>query len=75
MAPSSMFISKEGREGIEMPGGFEKCARCQIVFVTAQTDEDTVERITTSRSQGQPVLSKPVFRHTLASAVAAVTKH
>jgi CheY-like chemotaxis protein len=45
-----------------------------IVFVTAQSDEDTVERIH-EQVPGAPVLSKPVFRHTLAGAVAEVTKH
>jgi hypothetical protein len=51
-------------------------------LVTVQTvigheqpsDEDTVERIH-EQVPGAPVLSKPVFRHTLAGAVAAVTKH
>jgi response regulator of citrate/malate metabolism len=62
-----------GREGIEIAQLREVC-EVPIVFVTAQSDEDTIERIH-EQVAGAPVLSKPVFRHTLAGAVAAVTKH
>jgi hypothetical protein len=44
------------------------------VFVTAHGDEDTLERIH-EQVPGAPVLSKPVFRRTLADAVAEATKH
>jgi response regulator of citrate/malate metabolism len=63
-----------GREGIEIARWLREVCEVPIVFVTAQTDEDTVERIH-EQVPGAPVLSKPVFRHTLASAVEAVTKH
>jgi CheY-like chemotaxis protein len=45
-----------------------------IVFVTAYSDEDTLERIH-EQVPGAPVLSKPVYPEGLADAVAAVTKH
>ena len=71
MLRSWMFVSKEAAKALKLPGGFEKCV-VPIVFVTAQTDEDTVERIH-EQVPGAPVISKPVFRHTLVGAVAAVT--
>ena len=61
-----------GREGIEIARWLREVCEVPIVFVTAQTDEDTVQRIH-EQVPGAPVLSKPVFRHTLAGAVAAVT--
>ena len=63
-----------GREGIEIARWLREVCQVPIVFVTAQSDEATVERIH-EQVPGAPVLSKPVFRHTLAGAVAAVTKH
>ena len=45
-----------------------------IVFVTAQRDEGTVERIH-KLVPGAPLLSKPIFRHKLGDALSAVTKH
>ena len=63
-----------GREGIEIAKWLREVCEVPIVFVTAQGDENTVERIH-EQVPGAPVLSKPVFRHTLAGAVAAVTKH
>ena len=63
-----------GREGIEIARWLREVCQVPIVFVTAQRDEATVERIH-EQVPGAPVLSKPVFRHTLAGAVAAVTKH
>jgi hypothetical protein len=39
-----------------------------IVFVTANSDEDTLTRIH-ERVPGAPVLSKPVYRKQLAKAV------
>jgi hypothetical protein len=44
------------------------------VFVTAYGDADTIERIH-DQVPNAPVLSKPVFRHQLADAIATVTKH
>jgi hypothetical protein len=56
-----------GREGIEI-------ALVPIVFITGFNDAGTLERIH-EQVPGAPVLSKPVFRRTLAHAVAEVTKH
>ena len=61
-------------EGIEIARWLREVCQVPIVFVTAQRDAATVERIH-EQVPGAPVLSKPVFRHTLAGAVAAVTKH
>jgi hypothetical protein len=44
-----------------------------IVFVTAYCDADTLERIHTV-VPAAPVLSKPVYRQTLADAVLAATQ-
>jgi CheY-like chemotaxis protein len=63
-----------GREGIEIARWLRKVCEVPIVFVTAYGDEDTLERIH-EQVPGAPVLSKPVFRRTLADAVAEVTKH
>ena len=63
-----------GREGIEIARWLREVCEVPIVFVTAQNDEDTIDRIH-EQLPGAPVLSKPVFRHALAGAVAAVTKH
>ena len=63
-----------GREGIEIARWLREVCQVPIVFVTAQRDAATVERIH-EQVPGAPVLSKPVFRHTLAGAVAAVTNH
>ena len=62
-----------GREASKLRDGLEVC-EVPIVFVTAQSDEDTVERVH-EQVPGAPVLSKPVFRATLADALAEVTKH
>ena len=63
-----------GREGIEIARWLREVCQVPIVFVTAQRDAATVGRIH-EQVPGAPVLSKPVFRHTLAGAVAAVTNH
>jgi DNA-binding response OmpR family regulator len=63
-----------GREGIEIARWLREVCEVPIVFVTAHDDDDTIDRIH-DQVPGAPVLSKPVFRHTLAGAVAAVTKH
>jgi DNA-binding response OmpR family regulator len=62
------------REGIEIARWLREVCEVPIVFVTAHDDDDTIDRIH-DQVPGAPVLSKPVFRHTLAGAVAAVTKH
>ena len=63
-----------GREGIEIARWLREVCEVPIVFVTAQSDQDTVERIH-EQVPGAPALSKPVFRATLANALAEVTKH
>jgi len=63
-----------GREGIEIARWLRDVCEVPIVFVTAHSDADTVERIN-EQVPDAPVLAKPVFRHTLANAIAAVTKH
>jgi CheY-like chemotaxis protein len=63
-----------GREGIEIARWLREVCDVPIVFVTAYSDADTVERIH-DQVPDAPVLAKPVFRHILADAIAAVTKH
>jgi DNA-binding response OmpR family regulator len=63
-----------GREGIEIARWLREVCDVPIVFVTAQDDENTLDRIH-QLVPGAPVLSKPVFRHKLADALFAVTKH
>ena len=62
-----------GREGIEAARWLrEVCVDIPIVFVTCNTDPDTVERIH-EQVPDAPVLPKLVYRDRLADAVAAVT--
>jgi response regulator of citrate/malate metabolism len=63
-----------GREGIEIARWLREVCEVPIVFVTAYGDADTIERIH-EQVPGAPVLTKPIFRHTLAGALATVTKH
>jgi DNA-binding response OmpR family regulator len=63
-----------GREGIEIARWLREVCQVPVVFVTAHSDEETIERIH-ERVPGVPILPKPVFRATLANAVAEVTKH
>ena len=58
-----------GREGIETARWLREVCGASVVFVTARTDADTVERIH-ARVPGAPVLAKPVYRDRLAVAVA-----
>jgi CheY-like chemotaxis protein len=60
-----------GREGIETARWLRKVCRTEVVFVTANTDQDTLQRIH-EQVPGAPVLEKPVRRERLAEAVAAV---
>ena len=63
-----------GREGIEAARWIREVCDIPIVFVTAYTDHDTVERIH-QQVPDAPVIAKPLYRERLADAVAAVTKH
>ena len=56
------------RGGIETARWLREVCRVPIVFVTAHIDKGTLERIRTVLP-GAPVLSKPVYRDSLASAV------
>jgi DNA-binding NarL/FixJ family response regulator len=61
-----------GREGIEVARSLRKVCEAPVVFVTAYTDRDTVERIH-EQVPGAPVLPKSGYSGRLADAVAAVT--
>jgi DNA-binding NarL/FixJ family response regulator len=61
-----------GREGIEAARWLREVCDVPIVFVTANTDASTIERIH-QHVPGAQVLSKPAHRERLADAVAAVT--
>jgi len=58
------------REGIETARWLREVCDASVVFVTAHTDEATIERIK-EVVPGSPILSKPVYRERLAKAVAA----
>jgi two-component system, response regulator PdtaR len=60
------------RAGIEAARWLREVCDVPIVFVTAYSDTDTLERIHTVMPSA-PVLSKPVYQETLANAVSAVT--
>ena len=56
------------RTGIETARWLKEVCGIPIVFVTAHNDDSTLERIN-EVVPGAPVLSKPVYRETLANAV------
>jgi len=60
-----------GREGIETARWMRDMCGAGIVFVTAYTDQDTVDRIE-ERVPGAAVLSKPVSQKRLKEAVTAM---
>ena len=62
-----------GREGIEIARWLREVCDVPIVFVTAYGDADTIKRI--HEQVPNASLSKPVFRHQLADAIATVTIH
>jgi DNA-binding NarL/FixJ family response regulator len=57
------------REGIETARWLRDVCDASVVFVTAHTDDATVERIQ-EVVPGSPILSKPVYPDQLAAAVA-----
>jgi two-component system, response regulator PdtaR len=61
-----------GREGIETAHWLQTVCDASIIFVTASTDEETLERIH-ARVPGAPVLSKLGYREHLAGAVKSVS--
>ena len=67
-----MDVNLEGsREGIEVAKQLREECDVPIVFVTAYTDRDTVERIH-KVVPGAPLLPKPLWHDSLADAVKAV---
>jgi CheY-like chemotaxis protein len=67
-----MDVNLEGsREGIEVAKQLREECDVPIVFVTAYTDRDTVERIH-KVVPGAPLLPKPLWHDRLADAVKAV---
>ena len=60
-----------GREGIEAARWLREVCDVPVVFVTAYTDPDTVERIH-QQVPDAPVIAKPLYRDRLASVVAEV---
>ena len=60
------------RAGIETARWLNEVCGVPVVFVTAHSDGGTLERIHTVLP-GAPVLSKPVYRETLANAVSLAT--
>ena len=62
---------EEGREGIEVARWLQTVCRSPIVFLTGYTDADTIDRLY-EQVPGAAVLSRMVYRDSLAAAVAAV---
>jgi DNA-binding NarL/FixJ family response regulator len=60
------------RAGIEAARWLREVCGVPVVFMTAQIDKSTLDRIRTVMP-GAPVLSKPVYRDTLAKAVSSAT--
>jgi CheY-like chemotaxis protein len=61
-----------GREGIEAARWLrEVCDNIPVVFITAYTDPDTIERIH-EQVPDAPVIAKPLYRERLAKGVAEV---
>ena len=60
-----------GREGIEAARWLREVCDIPVVFVTAYTDRDTVERIQ-QQVPGAPVIAKTVYRERLARMVKEV---
>ena len=58
------------RAGIEAARWLREVCGVPVVFVTAHSDDGTLERIR-SVLPGAPVLSKPVYRENLAHAISA----
>jgi hypothetical protein len=61
-----------GREGIETARWLREVCGVSVVFVTAYTDAETIERIH-ERVPGAPILRKPFYADSLSKAVAAVS--
>src|SRR5688500_13872636 len=67
-----MHVNREGgREAIEAARWLREVCDIPVVFVTAYTDRDTVERIH-KQVPGAPVIAKTVYRDRLATVVKEV---
>ena len=60
-----------GREGIEAARWLREVCDIPVVFITAYTDPDTIERIH-EQVPDAPVIAKPLYRERLAKGVAEV---
>ena len=70
-----MDINLEGgREGIETARWLRSVCEAPILFITGYTDPDTIDRIH-QQVPGACVLSKMIYRDSLAAAVGAVVAH
>jgi DNA-binding NarL/FixJ family response regulator len=70
-----MDINLEGgREGIETARWLRSVCEAPILFITGYTDPDTIDRIH-QQVPGACVLSKMIYRDSLAAAVGAVAHH
>ena len=70
-----MDINLEGgREGIETAQWLRSVCEAPILFITGHTDPDILDRIH-QQVPGACVLSKNIYRDSLAAAVAAVAGH
>ena len=61
-----------GREGIEAARWLREVCDIPIVFITAYTDPDTIERVH-EQVPDAPVIAKTVYRDSLARTVAELT--
>ena len=64
-----MKSRRRPRKGIEAARWLREVCDIPVIFITAYTDPDTVERIH-EQVPGAPVIAKPLYRERLASAVA-----
>jgi DNA-binding LytR/AlgR family response regulator len=71
LAPNAEEARSRAREGIETARWLRDVCDASVVFVTAYTDDATLERIR-EVVPGSPILAKPVYRERLAAAVAEV---
>jgi response regulator of citrate/malate metabolism len=60
-----------GREGIESARWLREVCGASVIFITASTDDDTLDRIH-QQVPGAPVLPKLGYRHRLSAAVSEV---
>ncbi|MGO8840926.1 MAG: response regulator [Methyloceanibacter sp.] len=59
------------RQGIEAARWLRNVCEVPIIFVTAHSDDGTLERIRQA-VPGSPIVSKPIYRERLAAAIAEI---